>query len=90
MTLANKAACERMCVSCRQGKNKLQLLRLVKSADGTVFRDRDFKAGGRGAYLCKNIKCIEKAEKEKRLERALKTKVNAELYEELKKLSESK
>lgn len=78
----------RMCVSCREMKAKKMLLKVVKSPDGTVSVDLTGKKPGRGAYVCKDEICIKKAEKERRLERALKCSISPELYCELKRESE--
>ncbi len=42
------------------------------------------KCGGRGAYLCDNIECLEKAIKTKRIERVFETKIDGEIYEKLR------
>ena len=39
---------------------------------------------GRGAYICPNLECLEKAKKSKGLERSFKTPVPAEVYEKLR------
>ena len=49
-----------------------------------MFVDETGKAEGRGAYICDDIKCLEKAIKTKRLERVFETKINEELYENLR------
>ena len=36
------------------------------------------------AYICKNIECLEKAIKSKKLERSLKTKIDLQIYESLR------
>ena len=41
----------RMCVGCREMKEKRSLLRVVKSPEGTISFDRVGKAPGRGAYV---------------------------------------
>ncbi len=87
MILANKAARERTCISCRKGSSKEEFFRISRLGDGTVSVNAD---GGRGAYVCKNTACVLKAQKERRIERALKTKIEAEIYEQLLNLSESK
>ena len=43
------------------------------------------KANGRGAYLCRNVLCLEKAQKTKALERSLKSAMPADFYELLRK-----
>jgi predicted RNA-binding protein YlxR (DUF448 family) len=75
----------RICVGCQQPKTKKELIRIVLTPEGTVEVDKTGKKNGRGAYLCPSAECLEKACKEHRLERSLKTKVSAEIYEALKR-----
>ena len=44
----------RMCVGCREMKEKRELLRIVKNAEGQISFDRVGKAPGRGAYICRS------------------------------------
>lgn len=69
----------RMCIACREMKEKRSLLRIVKGENGICI-DRTFKAAGRGAYVCKCADCINKAVKRKLLNKALKCEVPDELY----------
>lgn len=55
---------ERMCVACRQMKQKNQLIRIV-NRDGDVTIDSTGKLNGRGVYLCRSKECISKAVKGK-------------------------
>ena len=73
----------RMCVGCREMKPKMELLRVVKPQDGDARIDRSGKAAGRGAYVCDNIECLQKAEKIRALERALDTKIEPEVFRQL-------
>ncbi len=77
----------RMCVGCREMKEKRSLLRVVKSPEGVISFDRVGKAAGRGAYVCKSKACLEKAVKARQLERALETRIDeaivAQLMEEM-------
>ena len=73
----------RMCVGCREMKEKRSLLRIVKNAEGTISFDRVGKAPGRGAYICKARECLDKAVKQRQLERALETKIEAAVFEQL-------
>ena len=75
----------RMCVGCRQMKPKKELVRVVRSQDGSVVVDRTSKMPGRGAYLCAEPACLEKAVKARMLDRALDAKVGPEVLEALKK-----
>jgi predicted RNA-binding protein YlxR (DUF448 family) len=74
----------RICVGCQQAKTKKELIRIVLTPEGNVEVDKTGKKAGRGAYLCPNTDCLDKACKEHRLERSLKTKVSNEIYEALK------
>ncbi len=71
----------RTCVACREVKPKAELLR-VTLFDGEVSLDKKGNASGRGAYVCNNIVCIEKARKIRGLERGLGASVSAHIYEE--------
>lgn len=62
---------QRMCVACRQMFPKNQLLRVVRLDDATAMIDHTGKRNGRGAYLCANRSCLERALKTRALERAL-------------------
>ena len=73
----------RMCVGCREMKEKRALLRIVKNAEGAISFDRVGKAPGRGAYICKARECLDKAMKQRQLERALETKIEAAVFEQL-------
>lgn len=81
---------QRMCVGCMQMQEKSCLIRIVKEADGTVSMDATGRKNGRGAYICKNADCLQKAMKAKRLERTfsmqLPDEVYAQLQEELKNI----
>ena len=74
----------RTCIGCSEIKPKKELIRIVKNKEGNIFIDKTSKANGRGAYLCDNIECLEKAIKTKKLERTFEIKVNTEVYEDLR------
>lgn len=74
----------RKCTGCQEMKNKKELIRVVRNDAGEFSLDVTGKKPGRGAYVCKNIECLEKACKNKGLERSFKTAVPKDLYEELK------
>lgn len=76
---------QRMCTGCMEMKPKKELIRIVRSPEGdNVSIDLTGKKPGRGAYICKNIECLEKAFKAKRLNKNLQTEVSKEIYETLK------
>jgi predicted RNA-binding protein YlxR (DUF448 family) len=61
------------------------MVRLVRTATGEVAIDTSGKGEGRGAYLCTDRACWEKALKGKQLEHALKVKINQDELERLGK-----
>ena len=42
------------------------------------------RCGGRGAYLCNNVECLERLVKSKRLERVFEIKIDKDIYEKLR------
>lgn len=75
----------RQCVGCGEMKNKKDMIRVLKSAEGPVVLDMTGKKNGRGAYLCMNKECLAKARKNKGLERSFKISIPDEIYENLEK-----
>ncbi len=75
----------RKCVGCGEMKSKKEMMRVLKPAEDTIILDTTGRKNGRGAYLCFSGECLEKAMKNKGLERSLKTPVPREVYESLKK-----
>ena len=74
----------RSCVVTKEKLPKRELLRIVKQNDGQIFIDKTGKANGRGAYICNNIECLDKAIKSKRLNKNFETEINNEIYENLR------
>ena len=79
---------ERMCVGCHAMKPKKELIRIVAPAEGPVQVDRTGKKPGRGAYLCPDRQCLALAVKGKRLDKALKSTVDAATSARLLELME--
>ena len=77
----------RMCVCCRQMKEKKDLIRVVKTNDGFVI-DSSMKMDGRGAYVCKNSECLNNCEKKHLLNKSFKCNVANEIYLKLKEYNE--
>lgn len=75
---------QRTCMGCNEKKNKLELIRIVKNKDNDIIVDKTGKAEGRGAYICKNEKCLNNVIKSKRLEKVLECKINEEIYNKLR------
>lgn len=75
----------RKCTGCLEMKDKRSLLRIVKSSSHSdFFIDLSGKASGRGAYICNNINCFEKAFKNKGLERSFKSPIPKHIYENIR------
>ena len=75
---------QRSCMGCNEKKDKKDLIRIVKNKEGIINIDKTGKLEGRGAYICDNIECLEKVIKSKRLERVFETKINDEIYNNLR------
>lgn len=75
----------RQCVGCGEMKDKKEMMRVLKSAEGLVSLDMTGRKNGRGAYLCKRGECLWKARKNKGLERSFKMRIPDEIYEDLEK-----
>ena len=85
-----KSIPQRTCSVCRMQKNKSELLRVVKNKDNIIKVDETGKQSGRGAYICYDMECLEKAQKSKRLEKSLEIKIEDEIYEQMKNVIERK
>ena len=79
----------RMCVVCREMRDKSDLIRVVKTPDGEILVDDSQKQDGRGAYICKNKECLEKLNKNKAFNRAFKMPVEDTIYQSLMNLKEN-
>lgn len=75
----------RQCVGCGKMKDKKEMMRVLKSAEGPIVLDMSGKKNGRGAYLCRTAECLQKARKNKGLERSFKMNIPQQVYEELEK-----
>lgn len=75
----------RMCIACRESKEKKSMLRIVKNSAGEVFIDFSGKASGRGAYICDNAECIDKLKKKKLLNKAFSCDIPLSVYEDIEK-----
>lgn len=75
----------RKCIGCGEMKDKRTLVRIVRNKEGEISVDLVGKKPGRGAYICKSIDCLEKAEKAKRLERAFSTRIEPAIYDTMRR-----
>lgn len=74
---------QRMCVGCHEMKPKKELIRIVRTPQESVELDPTGKRSGRGAYICPQKECLQKAIKGKRLEKALEKPISKEMLDTL-------
>jgi len=75
----------RQCVGCGCMKSKKEMMRVLKTADEGIILDTTGKKNGRGAYLCQTMECLQKARKNRGLERSFKMSIPNEVYDNLEK-----
>ena len=85
MAMKPKKIPMRMCVGCREMKPKKELIRVVRSPDGSVSLDPVGKKPGRGAYVCRSEGCLARAIKQRQLERQLEVPLGEETAAELQR-----
>ena len=81
----NKKVPMRQCVGCGSMKIKKEMMRVLKTAEEGIILDTTGKKNGRGAYLCVSMECLQKARKNKGLERSFKMSIPNEVYDNLEK-----
>ncbi|MEA5026433.1 MAG: YlxR family protein [Erysipelotrichaceae bacterium] len=73
----------RKCLATQEHFPKKELIRIVRSPDGTVIIDKSGKANGRGAYLKKSKDAILLAKRTNVLKKALECEIPDTIYDEL-------
>ena len=73
----------RTCVACRRESSRNGLLRVVRTSEGKAEIDLTGRKAGRGAYLCLDKSCIDNARKRDALSRALRIKVEPDIYDKI-------
>ena len=76
---------QRSCVGCNTVRPKSELIRIIRTAEGEILYDPTGRMNGRGAYLCNDIACLDKAVKRRSLERSLKSEISDEIIEKIRK-----
>jgi predicted RNA-binding protein YlxR (DUF448 family) len=76
---------QRTCIVCRERSAKRALARIVRTPEGSVLVDATGKLNGRGAYLCDDSKCWERALSSNILAYALKIDIDDEATERLRR-----
>ena len=79
-----KKAFQRKCMACNQKDDKYNLIRIVRMTDGEILIDKTGKLNGRGAYICNDIKCLEKVMKSNRIDKVLGEKIDKKIYENIR------
>ena len=74
---------QRQCLGCNEHKAKSELLRVVRTPEGEIVLDFTGKKSGRGAYICKNLSCLQKARKSRRIDRNLDCAIPDEVYDRM-------
>lgn len=71
----------RQCLGCNEHKPKIELLRVVRSPEGEISLDFRGKKSGRGAYICRDVKCLRRARKSRRIDKNLECEIPDEVYD---------
>ncbi len=71
----------RQCLGCNEHKPKQTLIRIVRSPEGEVSLDLTGKKAGRGAYICRDIRCLKKVRKSGRVARNLECEIASAVYD---------
>lgn len=72
-------------MGCGEMKGKKEMLRVLKTPEGSLCLDVTGKKNGRGAYVCKSKNCLKQAIRNKGLERSFKMGIPEEVYAALEK-----
>ena len=76
----------RTCVVTNERFPKNELLRIVRTPEGEIKADLTGKLNGHGAYIKKDEEVLNKAIKNKALERHLECSIDNDTYEEIRKI----
>ena len=79
----------RQCLGCNEHKPKREMLRVVRSPEGEISLDFKGKKSGRGAYICRDIKCLRRARKSRRIDRNLECEIPEAVYDAMEQELES-
>ncbi|MBO4910045.1 MAG: YlxR family protein [Lachnospiraceae bacterium] len=73
----------RTCIGCGEVHDKKTMIRIVRDSQGVIRSDESGRANGRGAYICLNEECLDKAVKKQGLNRAFKMQVSKDTVSEV-------
>ena len=75
----------RQCLGCNEHKPKIELLRVVRDPEGAISLDFKGKKSGRGAYICRDVQCLRRARKSKRIDRNLEVEIPDAVWDEMER-----
>ena len=75
----------RQCLGCNEHKPKKELLRVVRSPEGEISLDFTGKKSGRGASICRDVKCLRRARKSRRIDKNLECEIPNEVYDSMER-----
>ena len=73
----------RKCTGCGEMKPKKELVRVVKTPEDEILMDLTGRKNGRGAYICRDVDCLKKARKSKRIEKSFQCSIPDEVYDKM-------
>lgn len=71
----------RQCIGCGEMKSKKEMIRVLKTSEGDIFLDTTGRKNGRGAYVCHERDCLQRAIKSKGLDRSFQMKIPQDVYD---------
>ena len=80
---------QRRCLGCNESFPKKELIRVIRDPEGNVSLDFTGKKSGRGAYICRDVKCLKKARKSHRIDKDLECTIPDEVYDAMEQELES-
>ena len=75
----------RKCTGCAEHFPKMQLIRVVRTPEGEIVLDFTGKKSGRGAYICRDVKCLRRARKSRRIENSLQVSIPEQVYDNMER-----
>jgi len=75
---------QRACIGCGRMRDKKDLIRILKTPEEDFIIDASGRKNGRGAYLCPDSECLDKAIRNHGLERSFKMAVPQEVYDKIR------
>ncbi len=78
---------QRTCIACRDKTAKRALIRLVRTPEGQVVVDPTGRMDGRGAYLCEDPSCWQRALKANAIGHALRVELDDDAIARLREFA---